>query len=232
METTTLTKSFKLEKLLICVLALPVIHILFGFIPRYGTAGIIIWSLLCLSLTAVNLTLFCIIAKTEMKRTAKIGAILCICACGIDVLAVLGYGLWFSMQDIWMDLFYFEEYKFWKVYGIFSGVMNALIYLLYIPGTILFAIGANINKGMKLILILASALGLTGYIYNIVQNAFIYDLFENVYLYFTIKNIMSLLIRAGLLVAAIFTSGITRKKALPQQTDSIPQQTDSTPPVR
>lgn len=219
METTTLTKSFKLEKLLICVLAVPVIHILLSFIPHYGTAGNIIWPLLWLTFDAATLVLFCMIAMTDLKRTAKIGVILAICACGIEILRTLCYAAWVPLQDMWMDLFYFEEYEFWEVYGIFSGVMNALYYLLYIPGIILFAIGANINKGMKLILILASVLSLTGYILNSVQNIFIYDLlsYDSVNIYFAVKNILSLLTRAGLLVAAIFTSGITRKKALPQQ---------------
>lgn len=210
MEKTVSQKSFRLETLILILLGAPCVFRLLGFIPAHGTFGQIYHAFIGISAPVAALTICCLMLKkkTELKTLAKIGVILMLCAYALSTLQAICW------QVVWN---YIHEYDLHSTWSIIQTVYNVLFYLIWIPGIVMLSAGSDIKKGLKILLFIIPVVDLFQLSLYPVANWIIGEYLDysniNFTTIYTWINIFCWMIDLCLFLAAIFLSGITKRKA-------------------
>ena len=210
MEKTVSQKSFRLETLILILLGAPCVFRLLGFIPAHGTFGQIYHAFIGISAPVAALTICCLMLKkkTGLKTLAKIGVILMLSAYALSTLQAICW------QVVWN---YIHEYDLHSTWNIIRTVYNVLFYLMWIPGIVLLSAGSDIKKGLKILLFIMPVIDLFQFSLYPVANWIIGEYLDysniNFTTIYTCINIFYWMIDLCMFLAAIFLSGITKRKA-------------------
>jgi hypothetical protein len=210
METTISKKNFRLETLIIILLGVAVVFFPLCRIPIPGKLGEVYRVFTSVLWPTCVLIIYCLMLskKTGLKKLAKVGVILAVCAIALSLLRTICW------QFVWhMQLF---DLYGWRPWSIFQNITTILYYLIWIPGILMLAVGSDIKKGLKIILFILIITELLTYImypiaYRLADHFEWYDAHSAIN---TGIGTCSYLIEIGIFIAAIFLSGITKRKAV------------------